>query len=149
MDKVKVAVTTPVTKITGFMEFVREQGVIGLAVGLAIGAQAAELVKIIVGSLITPIIDLLVGPGGLSALKWTVQVADRTGTFTFGTLLDTLIRFLAVLAVIYFVIKGLGFDKLDKKKDDATKVEVEIPKKPGSAKAAKVTKTTATKTSKK
>ena len=32
----------------GFVDFVREQGVIGLAVGLAIGVAAGNLVKIIV-----------------------------------------------------------------------------------------------------
>ncbi|HEX6462423.1 MAG TPA: MscL family protein [Candidatus Saccharimonadales bacterium] len=104
-------------QVSSFMRFVREQGIVGLAVGLAIGAQAAELVKIIVGSLITPLIDLLVGKGGLAALKWTLEVGDRTAVFTFGDLIDALIRFLAVAFVIYLVIHGLKLDRLDKKKE--------------------------------
>lgn len=103
----------------GFMTFVREQGVVGLAVGLAIGAQAAEFIKVIVGSIITPVVDLLVGKGGLAALKWEVAVADRTAVFTFGELLDATLRFLAVAFVIYLVIHGLKLDKLDKKASEA------------------------------
>ena len=102
----------------GFMDFVRTQGVIGLAVGLAIGTQASELVKTIVGSVITPIVDLLVGKDGLDGLSWTLEVGDRTGVFTFGTLIDALIRFLAIAFVIYFVVKGFKLDRLDKKKEE-------------------------------
>lgn len=103
--------------VSGFMEFVRKQGVVGLAVGLAIGTQASELVRNIVSSVITPIVDLLVGKEGLSGLTWTVRVHDRVSTFDFGLLIDSLIKFLAVAIVIYFVIMGLKLDKLDKKKD--------------------------------
>lgn len=101
----------------GFMEFVRKQGVVGLAVGLAIGTQAGILVKDIVSSVITPIVDLLVGSGGLDGLTWFVQIGDRSAEFNFGLLIDSLIKFLAVALVIYFVVMGLKLDKLDKKKD--------------------------------
>ncbi|MDQ3065092.1 MAG: MscL family protein [bacterium] len=101
----------------GFMDFVRTQGVVGLAVGLAIGTQAAELVKQIVGSTITPIVDLLVGKEGLKGLSWTAHVGDRVGIFTFGALIDAVIRFMAIAFVIYFVVKGLKLDRLDKKKE--------------------------------
>ncbi len=104
-------------KTKGFMDFVRTQGVVGLAVGLAIGTQASELVKTIVSSVITPIVDLIVGSGGLKGISLTVHIAGRTSTFAFGTLLDAIIRFLAIAFVIYFVVKGLKLDKLDKKKD--------------------------------
>lgn len=101
----------------GFMEFVRTQGVVGLAVGLAIGTQASELVKSMVSSIITPIVDLLVGSGGLNGVSWTVNVGGRTTTFAFGILIDATIRFLAIAFVIYFVVKGLKLDRLDKKKE--------------------------------
>lgn len=103
--------------LSGFMEFVRKQGVVGLAVGLAIGTQASELVKSIVSSVITPSVDLLVGREGLGGLTWTARIGDRVSTFNFGLMIDSMIKFLAVAAVIYFVIIGLKLDKLDKKKD--------------------------------
>lgn len=105
------------SKAQGFSEFIRKQGVIGLAVGLAIGTQASELVKNIVGSVITPIVNLLVGKEGLSGLTWFVQIGDRSATFDFGLLIDSTIKFLAVAVVIYVVIMGLKLDKLDKKKE--------------------------------
>lgn len=113
-----VEVRTKMAKgsLAGFMDFVRTQGVVGLAVGLAIGTQASELVKTIVSSIITPVVDLLVGSGGLKGLSWTVNISNRTTTFAFGTLIDAVIRFLAIAFVIYFVVKGLKLDKLDKKK---------------------------------
>ncbi len=103
--------------LNGFTDFVRKQGIVGLAVGLAIGTQASELVKNIVSSVITPVVDLLVGKEGLSGLTWTVHVRDRVGTFNFGLLIDSTIKFLAVALVIYLVIMGLKLDKLDKKKE--------------------------------
>lgn len=102
----------------GFMDFVRTQGVVGLAVGLAIGTQASELVKSIVGSTITPIADLLIGKDGLRGVTYTANIGDRSAVFTFGVLIDSMLRFLAIAFVIYFVVKGLKLDKLDKKKED-------------------------------
>ena len=101
----------------GFMEFVRSQGVVGLAIGLAIGTQAAELVKNMITSLVTPIIDLLVGTGGLRGLTLTLHILRRTGTFQFGLLIDSLIKFIAVALVIYFVVMGFKLDRLDMKKE--------------------------------
>ena len=101
----------------GFMEFIRKQGVVGLAIGLAIGTQAAELVKNIVNSIITPFVDLLVGPGGLKGLNLFVNMFGRTTTFQFGLLIDSILKFIAVAAVIYFIVIGLKLDKWDKKKD--------------------------------
>lgn len=102
---------------SGFMTFVREQGVVGLAIGLAIGTEAGVLIKQIVGSLVTPVIDLLIGKGGLEGFKWTAHVGDRTGVFAIGTLIDVLIRFVAVAFVVYLVVHFLKLDRLDKKKE--------------------------------
>lgn len=105
-------------QIRGFMDFVREQGVVGLAVGLAIGTQAGILVKDIVATIVDPIIGLLIGNSdGLRAAVWNVEVFGRAATFRFGQLVYSLLVFLAVCAVVYFVVKGLRLDKLDKKKD--------------------------------
>ena len=113
----KVPTHRVTSKAQGFTEFVRRQGVIGLAVGLAIGTQASELVKNIVSSVITPMVDLLVGKEGLAGLDLFVRIGDRTATFDFGLLIDSMIKFIAVAVVIYFVIMGLKLDKFDKKKD--------------------------------
>ena len=105
------------TAFEGFMDFVRKQGVVGLAIGLAIGTQASELVKNIVTSVITPFVDLLIGNGGLKGITFTPHVFGHHATFQFGLLIDSIIKFIAVALVIYFVVMGLKLDKIDKKKE--------------------------------
>lgn len=111
------------TPIGGFVNFIREKGVVGLAVGLAIGTAASGLVNQIVAAVITPTVSLLLsffGPDGLKGLNFVAKrAADGTPvvTYAIGDLIDALIKFLAIAAVIYFVVMGLKLDKLDKKKD--------------------------------
>lgn len=111
----------PVTKHTkGFMDFIREQGVVGLAVGLAIGTSATVLVKSIVDNMINPIVGLIL-PGS-SDLNSKYICLEKVGTecvnkLSYGAVISNLISFLAVALVIYFVVMGLKLDKLDKKKE--------------------------------
>jgi large-conductance mechanosensitive channel len=117
-------------QLGGFMDFVRTQGVVGLAVGLAIGTQANSTVKSIVEGFINPIVGFIIGnPKGLASATWNVigkdskatnywfSLGDRQLVIGWGTILSSLITLLAVAAVIYFVVKGFGLDKLDKKKE--------------------------------
>lgn len=103
---------------SGFMSFIREQGVVGLAVGLAIGTAAGDTVKQLVGAFIDPLVSLIVGStAGLKAAEFTVQIGDRTGTFTWGAFVSSLITLLAVAFVVYAIIHFLKLDKLDKKSE--------------------------------
>lgn len=111
--------SAPRQQVHGFLNFIREKGVVGLAVGLAIGTAASGLVNQIVSSVITPLVGLLVGKEGLKGLDVTVTIGDRSEVFAFGMLIDALIKFLALAAVVYFVVLGLKLDKLDKKKEDS------------------------------
>lgn len=117
-------------QLSGFMEFVRTQGIIGLAVGLAIGTQANSTVKAIVESFINPLVGFIIGsPKGLAAATWNVvgkntpateywlSLGGRQLVIGWGAILSSLITLMAVAAVIYFVVKGFKFDKLDKKKE--------------------------------
>lgn len=108
-------------QLKGFMDFVREQGVVGLAVGLAIGTQAGKAVEAIVTGLINPLVGFLIGGANLADRKWEI-VAQTTGsnrglTIYWGGVIDGLLKLIAVAAVIYFVVRGLKLDKLDKKKE--------------------------------
>lgn len=103
---------------SGFMNFIREQGVIGLAVGLAIGAAAGDTVKQLVGAFIDPVVQLIIGSQeGLKAASFTVEMFGRKAEFSWGAFVSSLITLLAVAFVIYFIVKGMKLDKLDKKKD--------------------------------
>lgn len=101
---------------TGFIDFVREQGVIGLAIGLAIGAAAGDAVKRIVEGFINPVVQFIVGTNTLTDAVWHVELWGRTADFKWGAAVSALITLVATAAVIYFFIKGLKLDRLDKKK---------------------------------
>lgn len=107
------------TSESGFLTFVREQGVVGLAIGLVIGTQVKTLVDQLIVSFINPLVGLILpGQGDLTQKKFTVTVdsLNKTAVFAWGQFVYVLISFLAVAAIIYYIIHGLKLDKIDKKK---------------------------------
>jgi large-conductance mechanosensitive channel len=104
-----------------FVNFVREQGVVGMAVGLAIGLAATDTVARLVEGFINPIVSWLIGafvnnPDALSELKWEIISGDNPLVIMWGDILAATISLVAVAFVIFFVVKKLKLDKLDKKK---------------------------------
>lgn len=105
------------TTESGFLKFVREQGVVGLAIGLVIGTQVKVLVDQLIASFINPIVGLVLpGEGDLSQKKFALTIGDKTAVFEWGQFVYVLISFLIVAALIYYIIHGLKLDKIDKKK---------------------------------
>jgi large-conductance mechanosensitive channel len=96
-------------QVGGFVNFIREHAIVGLAVGFIIGAQAQAVIKQLVTSFIDPVIKLLVGTS-LANAKFTINGAD----FAWGAMVYVLINLITVLAAIYILIKVLKLDKLDK-----------------------------------
>lgn len=90
--------------IQGFKEFVMRGNVIDLAVAVVIGAAFTAIINAIVTGLINPLIGVLFQLGDLSA--WAVPVPTLSGgtaTFQFGAVLVSVINFLAVAVIVYFV----------------------------------------------
>ena len=97
----------------GFMTFIREQGVVGLAVGFILGGSVGKVVTALVEDIINPLIGLVLGSAaGLKEMAFTLAGAD----IKLGAFVATLIDFLVIAAVVYYGFKGLGLDKIDKKK---------------------------------
>ena len=97
-----------------FITFIREKGVLGLAVGIIMGGAVTKLVSSIVDNLLNPLIGAVTGAAGnLSTLAYTVPLTQVT--FKYGAFISSLIDFLAVLAVVYFVFIKSPINKLDKK----------------------------------
>lgn len=100
-------------QLTGFFDFIRTQGVIGLAIGFLLGGAVSDLVGSFVEDIIQPLIGVLVGSSeGLDAA--TVQIFGAQ--VMYGRFLSFTIDFIIIAAVVYFVFKGLKLDKLDIKK---------------------------------
>jgi len=96
----------------GFIAFIREQGVVGLAVGFILGGAVSKIVASLVDNLINPVVGLALGK---------VDLADKAVTLgntslRYGKFISTLVDFIIIAAVVYFGVKMLGLDKLDKKK---------------------------------
>jgi large conductance mechanosensitive channel len=107
--------------VNGFMDFVRTQGVVGLAVGLTVGTAVTVFVKSIVDNIVNPIIGaLLPGSSGLANKYICLDRVNGvcTNKLSWGLVLSSFISFLTIAAVVYFAVHGLGLDKLDKKKED-------------------------------
>ena len=113
-QKVKAKTTD---NVGGFVEFIRTQGVIGLAIGLVIGTQVKALVDQFLRSFVDPLLGLFIGGGqGLAAKTLYIQVGSRSAVFGWGAFFYSLIDFVTIAAVIFFTFKWLRLDKLDKKK---------------------------------
>ncbi len=97
----------------GFVEFIREQGVVGLAVGFILGGAVSKVVSALVTDIINPVISIITGAAG--NLKDEVLKIGPV-KIMWGDFLNTLIDFLVISAVVYFGVKLLRLDKLDKKK---------------------------------
>ena len=95
----------------GFINFVREQGVVGLAVGFVLGGAVAKMVTALVTDLINPLIGLLMG--GLNLKNAYIGVG--AAKLMWGDFISVTIDFLIVAFVVYFGVKWLKLDKLDKK----------------------------------
>lgn len=100
--------------LVGFVQFIREQGVVGLAIGFILGTSINKVVTSLVNDIIQPAIGLMAGSGQeLVALKFK--------TIMYGRFLAGLIDFAIIAAVVYFGFKGLKLDRLDLKKEDQSK----------------------------
>lgn len=96
-----------------FIDFVREQGVVGLAVGFILGGSVTKVVSSLVNDIIYPLLGVVLGS--------TENLADKilrigASEIKYGHFLSVLVDFIIIAFVVYYVVKGLGFEKLDKKK---------------------------------
>lgn len=99
-----------------FTHFVREKGVIGLAVGIIAGGAITKVVTSLVDNIINPIIGWITGAAGnLNAMQYTVPATNIT--FKYGAFISSLIDFVVVLLVVYLVFVKSPLNKIDKKEE--------------------------------
>lgn len=117
-EPAKTVVSAGTVQFKGFIDFLRTQGVVGLAVGLVLGTAVSTLARSLIDNVVLPPIGLLLGSGdGLRGLTWTIGSANGDpAVIHYGTFLNDFINFLILALVIYLVFHILGLTKLDKKK---------------------------------
>lgn len=96
----------------GFLEFIRTQGVVGLAGGFLMGGAISKTVTAMVDDVINPLVGLGLGLGSVGLAGASVTIGSAT--LKWGHFFSVLVDFV-IAAVVYFGVTGLGLDKLDKK----------------------------------
>ena len=98
---------------SGFMKFIREQNVVGLAVGLVLGTAASGLVNSLINNVIMPPLGFLLGSAdGLRGLELNMGTtpAGEVAVLRYGEFANDLINFVVLALCVYLVIKILKLD---------------------------------------
>jgi large-conductance mechanosensitive channel len=103
-------------QVGGFIDFLRERAIVGLAIGFVIATQVQGVVKQLIASFLDPLTQLLFATK-LSERTFTWHWHGRSANFRWGAFIYALVDFFVVVITIYAVIKLFKLDKLDKKKD--------------------------------
>ena len=99
----------------GFIDFIREKGVMGLAVGFILGGAVSKVVTAFITDIINPILSSILGAaGGIKEASLNIGTAH----ILYGDMLSVLIDFIVISFVVYFGIKILKLDRLDKPKKE-------------------------------
>jgi len=88
----------PVLK--GFRDFILRGNVVDLAVAVVIGTAFGAVVTALVEGIITPLIGAIVGKPTFGDLRFTINDSE----FLYGNVLNAVITFLAIAAVVYFLV---------------------------------------------
>ncbi|MCJ7428765.1 MAG: MscL family protein [Candidatus Nanohaloarchaeota archaeon QJJ-5] len=85
----------------GFIDFLKEYGVIGLAIAVVIGNATKDLVNSVVDSLIMPLVGILLPAGDWQEYSVMVLSAE----IEVGNLLAAVLDFVIIALVIYAFVK--------------------------------------------
>ena len=95
-----------------FIDFIRKQGIIGLAIGFILGGAVSKVVSALVTDIINPLLSLILGfAGNLHSAKFNIGSAE----ILYGDFISVFIDFLVIALVVYYGMKWLKLDKLEKK----------------------------------
>jgi large conductance mechanosensitive channel len=83
-----------------FRAFILRGNVVDLAVAVVIGAAFGAVVTAFVADIVTPLIAAIGGKPDFAALSFTINGS----TFRYGHLLNAIISFLIIAAVIFFLV---------------------------------------------
>jgi large conductance mechanosensitive channel len=94
-----------------FKEFALKGSVIDLAVGVIIGAAFGKIVTSLVTDIVMPPIGLLLGGIDFSQMAWIIKAGSETApaiTINYGLFINTVVDFIIVAFVIFFVVKQMN-----------------------------------------
>lgn len=96
-----------------FKIFIREQGVLGMAIGIIVGSAVAKTATAFVDDVVNPFVALIFGASGTLA---NAKLQIGSATFLWGHFLGVLIDLNIVAVVVYIALRLLGLHVTTKKK---------------------------------
>ena len=84
----------------GFRDFISRGNLVDLAVAVVIGSAFTAVVTAVVADLITPLIAAIAGKQSFPGLYFTINHSQ----FKYGAFLNSLLTFLIVAAVVYYLV---------------------------------------------
>lgn len=87
-----------------FKEFAIKGNIVDLAVAVVIGAAFGKIVTALNESIISPIIALVIGKGGMQDFSFTIG----STVFPIGTFIQSVIDFVLVALVLFLIIKAIN-----------------------------------------
>jgi len=104
MKHKKILKKLPIKSTTSeFLDFLKEQKVISLAIAFIIGGAAKDLVTSTVNNLIMPIIGIITPSGSWREISFEIL----NSKFAVGQFLGSVVDFVIVALLIFFVTKKL------------------------------------------
>jgi len=99
--------------ISEFREFIARGNVVDLAVGVVIGGAFGKIVSGLVEQIVMPPIGLITGGVDFSQLKIVLKAADAAAkkpevAILYGAFINTVIQFLIIALVIFFLVKAIN-----------------------------------------
>ena len=114
----EVVATQARKQVGGLTNFLREQGVVGVGVGLVFGIQIKAVVDTVMANFVNPITQLVLpGSVGLANQSVMLHLNSKAVKFGWGAILYSLLTFIIVAFIVYLAYRMLRLDKLAKKKD--------------------------------
>ncbi|HLZ15335.1 MAG TPA: MscL family protein [Candidatus Saccharimonadales bacterium] len=102
---------------SGFGDFLRDQSVIGIGIGLVLGTQLKTVVDSITNGFVLPLTQLVL-PNQKSLIDQNVTwhvVGHRSVSIGWGSIVYSLFNFLVIAFIVYSIFKFLKLDRLSKK----------------------------------
>ena len=100
--------------MTQFIEFIRENNIVGLAIGFIFGNAVLKIVTALMTDIVNPILGIVLGMvGKLDDAYWQIGSAK----LLYGDLISVLINFTIVAFIVYFMVRIFRLEKLAKKKE--------------------------------
>lgn len=118
-----------------FKEFILRGNMISMAVGIIIGIAFGAVINSLVNDIIMPPIGLLIGnadfsnllvvlkEGAIAGPYLSLDAAREAGavTLNYGVFVNTIISFLLIALVLFFIIKAVNIAKKKEEKKISTK----------------------------